>query len=240
MSGVGRVGSHAARVGAFVVVVGGLVVLGGFERDDGAAIDDGEDARLLADQALFDHDPLAGLAERLVDHDVPDGGHGFLSRGADDDPFAGGQAVGLDDQGPFGSFFDVGRRGGCVVKDGIIRGRDVCQAHEVLGEGLAPFQFGRLAGRTEDEQAGILEGVDHAGGERRLWPDDGQVDLFGLGELDQPCDVVGVDIEVLPVEGRAGVARGAEDVCDQGRPGQLPDERMLAASIPNHQYFHRT
>ena len=137
-------------------------------------------------------------------------------------------------------FLDVGRGGGCVVKDGIVRGRDVCQPHQVLGEGLAPFQFGRLAGRTEDEQAGILEGVDHAGGERRLWPDDGQVDLFGLGELDQPCDVIGVDIEVLPVEGRTGVARGAEDVCDQGRPGQFPDERMLAAPIPNHQYFHRT
>ena len=43
-----RVGAHAAGVGTGVAVADALVVLGGGERERGLAVDEGEEARLLA------------------------------------------------------------------------------------------------------------------------------------------------------------------------------------------------
>ena len=96
-----------------------------------------------------------------------------------------------------------------VVEDAELGGRHVGMAHELLGEDLAGFELGRLLRRAEDAQPGLLEGVDDALRQRLFRADDGQADLFLLGEADQGVEVVDVDGDVDAVLGGAGVAGGA-------------------------------
>ena len=58
-----RIGAHAARVGPEVAVVARLVVLRARERHDARAVDDGDEARFLADEKILDDDRCAGVAE---------------------------------------------------------------------------------------------------------------------------------------------------------------------------------
>ena len=56
-----RIRAHAARVRAAVAVVARLVVLRARERHDARAVDDGDEARFLADEKVLDDDGRAGL-----------------------------------------------------------------------------------------------------------------------------------------------------------------------------------
>ena len=62
----GRVGAHAAGVGALVAVEGALVVLRRGERQHGLAVGEREEARFLAVEKLLDHELGAGRAERAA------------------------------------------------------------------------------------------------------------------------------------------------------------------------------
>ena len=71
-----RIGAHAAGVGARVAVADALVVLRRGERQRVRAVDEREEARLLAVEELLDHDLGAGRAERAGEAGV-DGGVGL-------------------------------------------------------------------------------------------------------------------------------------------------------------------
>ncbi len=90
-----RVGAHAAGVRALVAVADPLVVLRRGERHAHAAVAQGEQRDLLADEPLLDHQRASGIAERAVEHRAS-GLLGLLGRAADDDALAGGEPVGLD------------------------------------------------------------------------------------------------------------------------------------------------
>ena len=183
----------------------------GCKRHDGPARHQGQHAQLLALEPLFDDDlPAGGAAELLAHHDAFDGGQGLFGGRADDDALAGGQAVGLDDDGILARLDVVAGRVG-VVEDAELGGRHVGVAHELLGEHLARLQLGRLLRRPEDAQPRLVEDVDDALRQRVFRADDGQADLLLLGEADQGVEVVDVDGDVDAVLGGAGVARGAVD-----------------------------
>ena len=59
-----RIGAHAAGVRAGVAVADALVILRGSQRQRGLAVDEGEEACLLAFEKFLDHDLGAGRAER--------------------------------------------------------------------------------------------------------------------------------------------------------------------------------
>ena len=93
-----RIGAHAARVRAAVAVVARLVVLRARERHDARAVDDCDEARFLAGEKVFDHDGCAGLRRTAVCRSTPvERLLGLGQRWRDDHAFAGGEAVGLDD-----------------------------------------------------------------------------------------------------------------------------------------------
>ena len=81
---------------------------------------------------------------------------GLLEIGCDDDAFAGGEAVHLDDV-----------RRAEVVQGVVDRswrradvragGRDVGGRHDLLGEGLAALELGGRGGRAEDEETALVE-----------------------------------------------------------------------------------
>ncbi len=74
--GRGRVGAHAAGVGAGVAIADALVVLRACERHGGLAIAEGEEGGLLAVHELLDDEEAGGRAELAAEHGV-DLGFGF-------------------------------------------------------------------------------------------------------------------------------------------------------------------
>ena len=111
-------------------------------------------------------------------------------------------------------------------------------AEQVLAEDLAAFQFGGGAARAEDAQPGLLEGVDDAGGQRGLGPDDGQPDVVLLGELDQGGEVGRLDGDVFAVEIGAGVAGGHEDAVGARALGDFPGQGVFPPPVADNQNVH--
>jgi hypothetical protein len=127
----GRVGAHAAGVGAGVAVADALVVLGGRQGEDGLAVGEGQDGDLVALEVLFDHDRVAGGAELVRDHDVLESGLGLLCGFREDDALAGCEAVGFDDDAVVDGVEVLA--GGVVVDKVLVAGGgDVVALHEVL------------------------------------------------------------------------------------------------------------
>ena len=162
-------------------------------------------------------------------------------RRADDDALAGGEAVGLDDDRILARRDVLARRFG-MVEDLELGRRHVGVAHQGLGEHLARFELGGVLRGAEDAQAGFLEVIDDAARQRFLGTDDGQADLFLLGETDELVEVVVVERDVDAVLGGAGVAGRAEDALDApatgpaSKPGRVHDrlcrERELSCADP--------
>ena len=110
--------------------------------------------------------------------------------------------------------------------------------HEVLGEGLGGLEPGAVLRGTEDAQAAVLEDVHDAGGKGVIGADDGEVDLFGLGEPGEGFDIGDGDGKIAAEGLGAGIARGAKEVGHAGRLAQLPTECVLAAAAADDEDFH--
>ncbi len=100
---------------------------------------------------------------------------------ADDDAFARGEAVGLDDDGEGEAvelFADLVERGA----DGVGGGGDVVALHELFGEGFARFELrGGLRG-AEDAEVAPGQLVDDAKRERNFGADDGEAGALGFDD----------------------------------------------------------
>ena len=96
-AGVGE-GSHAAGVGAFVVIEDAFVVLRGFEGDSRFGVAKCDEADFFADEEFFEDEGAGELGE---------GFFGFGVVLGDNDAFAGGEAVRLEDEREV----EVGKRG---------------------------------------------------------------------------------------------------------------------------------
>jgi hypothetical protein len=66
---------------------------------DVLAVDHDDEAGFLAVEKFLDDDAGACIAQLVAGQHVVDGGVRFFRRHGDDDALAGGQAVGLDDDG---------------------------------------------------------------------------------------------------------------------------------------------
>ena len=91
-----RIGAHAAGVRAGVALADALVVLRGAERQHARPVDQGEQARLLADQAVLDHH--GRCRPRRTRRRTPASRAASASSTVrrDRDPLAGGEPVRLD------------------------------------------------------------------------------------------------------------------------------------------------
>jgi hypothetical protein len=109
---------------------------------------------------------------------------------------------------------------------------------EILGEGLASFELGGGAVRTEDREAAALELVDQAQDERELRPDDGQSDRKLLREVRELHDVRGLDGDRVRERADPGVAGSAEDLRYLGALAELPHEGVLPPSSADDENSH--
>ena len=180
-NGCGRVGAHAAGVRALIAVEGALVVLGGADLQRMGAVAQGEQAGLLADQAFLDDQrPAARI----------DGRQGLLDGGGDDNTLAGGQAVGLDDDGS--TSLRVYRPGAALgIGEGGVAGcRYGVAAAEILGEGLRAFEPGRSRGWAERADTGLGQPVDEAEHQRQFGTDDDEAYVLAPRQRHDAVQVV--------------------------------------------------
>ena len=95
--------------------------------------------------------------------------------GGDGDALAGGEPVRLHHDGEV-VLHHIGARSVAVGEAAVVGGRDAGLAAEILGEALGAFELRRRFRRAEGADAGGRKIVDEAGDERRLRPDDDEVD----------------------------------------------------------------
>ena len=237
----GRVGAHAAGVGALVAILEALVVLAGGERERVFAVGHDDEAGFLAFHELLDDDARACLgvlhSHLVVEQHHVDRGVRLVGRHRHHHALARGEAVGLDhDRRGLG--VDVGVRLGRIRERAVLRGRDVVADEELLGEVLGALELGGGLGRAEDRQAGGAEGIDHAGGQRGLGADHGEGDLLAPGQLDQHLDVGDRHVLQQLLGSGAGVARRDQHAGNLGRLGEFPGQRVFAAAGTDDEDFH--
>src|SRR5581483_6833158 len=211
--------AHAAGVRAGVAIADALVVASGRERQRAAAVGEREDGQLLAvEQLLDDHRPTerAGRGERGVDL--------FLRR-ADEDALARRETVGLDDAR--GLWVGEARRGGHTRS---------CE--DLLREALRSLDPRSGGAGPERGDPRVAQLVGDARDERRLRPDDDEVDVERASEADEPVAVVGAHRMALRECGDSRVAGRRVQLVEERAPAELPGERVLTSSGADDQHPH--
>ena len=110
--------------------------------------------------------------------------------------------------------------------------------HDVLGERLRALDPRRRRARPEDRDADVAQLVGRAGHERRLRPDDGEVDAQVAGELDEPLDVLAANgmAAVQPRDARVA-GRGVE-LREPRAAHERARQRMLATARADEEDPH--
>ena len=231
-----RIGPHAAGVRPGIAVAGALVILRRGKRDRSLAIAQREEGGFLAVEEFLDHDFAAGLAQGAAEHHV-DRRFRFGQTSRHDDTLAGGKPVGLDhDRRAAAADVSLGRRRGAKA---FIGGRgNAVRPAQVLGEALGAFEAGGGAARAEGLDAGGFEVIDDACAERRLGPDNDQIDAI-LTAIRDHCRMVGnIKRNAFRLPGNACIAGGADEPVRERACRHLPGQRMFAAAGAEQQDVH--
>ena len=162
------VGPHAAGVGTGVVVVSPLVVLGRRQRDNRAAVGNGQHAHFLAVEPFLDDNLIAGIAKFAIPADPFDRFDRFGPRRANKNSFAGRQSIGLDHHRHILAVLQKPRGVVGIAKHLVVGSGDVGVPQQRLAKDLAPFELGRPLAGTKHAQLGLAKRVDHAQHQRRF------------------------------------------------------------------------
>jgi len=182
---------------------------------------------------FFDDYSAARRSEGFGLHHAGKSFLGFGDGFGDDDPFAGGKAVGLDNDGRFlvldvcPGFFVFGEAGTFSAGNAVF-------LHQFLGEDLARFNLGGFLTGAEDSHTAGDKPVGDAGRQGRFRADDCQVDLEVFGGFLQRVDITVFDIQVPGYPGGAGVAGSGVYFIDFRALGQLPDQGVFPGSATNY------
>ena len=220
------------------------MVLAGGQGADVFTIDQHDEAGFFASKKLLNHHAGTALvvlhAKFVIDQHEIDRSVGFLQRHGDHHTLAGGQTIGLDDDGS-AQFVDVGVRRHRVGEGVVSSGGNAMALHKRFGKGLGAFQLRGGLGGPKNLQAMGAKFIDHPGGQGRFGADHGQADFLGLRPFAQGHGVGdGQVFELAAGQGGAAIARGHKHLGRFGRLGQLPRQGVLAATAANNEYFHNS
>ena len=211
--------AHPARVRPRVAVADPLEVLGWGERDHVTSVGEREHGDLVPFEELLDHDRAVERrrgAQSFVE---------LLGGLADEDALARREAVHLDHAGRSCDGERLGHRDA--------RGR-----HDLLRKALRALDPRSRAARAEDGDPVATQRVAHAGDERRLRPDHGEVDVEAAGEAEQRLGVVGSDWMTVAQRRDSRVPGSGVEPGQTRRLRQLPRERVLATARPHEEHLH--
>ncbi len=229
----GCVRAHAARVRTTVTLADALVVLCRRHDGDALPVAEGEQRDLLADEQLLQHDGAPAA------QGGPDGVEGLLDGCGHDHALSRREAVRLHDHG-HATVTDPGERGVELGRGEAPRARrgDAVALAEGGGVRLRPFELSRGAGRTEGDDAGGGERVDHAGLDGRVGAHEHEVDLLPAGELGDGLRIV--DAHLRTTSGHPGIARRDHEVGAARRARRRPRHRVLTPTRAQHHHPHRS
>ncbi len=208
-----------------------------WSRDSGqrqrlAAVAQRDQAGLAAVEPLLDHDPGARRVQHAGDRRL-----GLGQVVADRHALPGRQPVVLDDDP---CAVRVERPGEGHRRIGILercasRHADAGRGRDLVAERLAALDPRGGGGRAEDRDPRGDERIGHAGRQRRLRPDDDQLDRLSPCERDHRGPVERVDVGAAhPRLAGDGVApRGDDHLVDARLRPELPGQRVLAAAAPH-------
>src|SRR5207245_1463461 len=93
-----------------------------------------------------------------------------------------------------------------MVEDAELSSRDIGFAHRLLGKHFTRLELSRSSRGAEDAQAGLLEMVHDAQGQRFLGTNDGQANIFLPREAEQMLKIGYLDRYIDPVLSRACIS----------------------------------
>jgi len=236
-----RIRAHAAGVGAGIAVADALVILAAGHRQCVHAIDQRDEAGFLAVEKLLDHHPRTGIAVGVAGQHVVQRRFGIGQRQRHHHALARRQTVGLDhDRRAVRAHMRQRRRQ--FVEHRVAAGGDAVPLQELLGECLAAFELRGGGAWSEHAQTGGAKPIDYTGDQRRLRADHGEIHRFALRQRQQRVEVGGRhrDIAAFGFAGGAGIARRHQHFAHARGLRELPGQRVFAATIADHQQFHRS
>ena len=192
---------------------------------------------LRAGHALLDDQPGACGAELAVAHHRAHRRPGLVHRLGYDHALAQGQAVGLHhDRGALG--LHIGQRRVQAGKGLVFGGGDVILGHQVLGKDLAGLDDRGVFPGAKGGDAGRLQCVHHAKGQRVVRSHHHKIHRVFPGPGHHGLHIGGGDGDALGDGGDAAVARGAVEFMDRRALLQLPADGVLPPASADNQYFH--
>ena len=212
----GRVGSHAAGIGAGVAFTNAFVVLRGWQNEVVAPRDDHQNRRFFSVETVLDQHPRSAGAEFPALKHIAHGLLGLGVIGGNDDSFAGGETVRFDHdrRAAFSQVID-GRFD--LVKYARRGGGDTVFEEDLFGEDFGGLEFTPVGFGAVGRDAGCGESVDQAQGERHFRSDDDKGDVLRFGESDQPGNIIGFDrVAGGAIVGHAGITRSGQDTRSGG------------------------
>ena len=216
--------------GAGVAVTDPLVVLRRGEGAGARAVAEREERGFLALQHRFENHAGAGGPERAAE-DALQSCFRLGHRRGDGHALAGGETVRLDDDRR-ADLAEVGHRLGKRVAAPVGGRRDAVAGAKILGEAFRPFEPRGCRGRAERTDAGRRQSIDEATDQRRLRPDDNEVDRLRAAGVDDGLVVVDVEREARRHLGDAGVAGRGEQATQQRARGERHRHGVFATARP--------
>ena len=152
---------------------------------------------------------------------------------ANDDAFAGREAIGFDDDA-VRKLIEHLLRLIERVHDDETRRRYRVTCHEALGEALARLEARARAVGAEHEKAGVAQAIGDADGERRFGPDNDEVDRVLLRAIEDRARVDRGNVgKIHAARRRARVAGCVEDRFARRRLGKhRHDEKRVFTTRP--------
>src|SRR5260370_18726144 len=120
----------------------------------------------------------------------------------------------------------------------VAPGRDGELAAKILGEALRAFEPGCRPRRPECRYTCCRERVDDAGDERRLRPDDDEIDGIRLAEGEDGGVIGNVEADIRRERCGARIAGRDEQLRQPWALGERPSERMLAPTGTEEEDVH--
>ena len=215
-----------------------FVILSRSERDDRLAIGDGDDADLRPVESLFNKKLVSRFAELLIFADACNSLDGFGASLANEDTFARRQSIGLDDDRHVLAILEKSERTLGVAKDVVVGRRHVRLAQQVFAKDLASFQLGGRLGRAKNAELFGLKRVNDPFDQRQFGTYNREANLVLLGELNQPGKVGRRDVDILGIQGRAGVTWGDENPLHARALPDFPRQGVFASAAADNQDVH--
>src|SRR3989449_744334 len=233
--------AHAPRVRSLVPLIRALVILGQRHREEHPAVADRLEGDLLPHEFFLDQEPR-GAADLLLEDLAAVRQRLRLARemiAPDAHPCAARQAERLDHELEVGVAHELFETSEIVERPELWYPGNVMLSHQGPREFLVRLELSRFLGRTNRRNRGGLERIRDAFLERRLGSDHREFDAVPLPPRDDALDVGHVpeeDVLRAPTDARILVRHGGVDV----RLASMErfDDRMLAASAPDHQHLH--